>query len=338
MKQEREMRHNGKNERMKYKYRIHLKRIGRKDEKTMIEELKHLRGFEIYADFADFTIFNDDVADKYINHLMRENYSLSYINDNLRVLRAFLNWLRNQRGYKSKIDYNHIEYLGLSNNQRRTAKASEYKQSYKYPQIIDTIRKMPENKVIEKRDKALISLQALCGLRISELRTVKIKNIIEEDGNYFVYVNPKDMQVKFAKQRQANFMPLPDDIKQNVITWREYLMTQGFKKDSPLFPQIPAKFNQHNLLETTLTMNEIKSNTTIRGVFERAFKAAGYDYIRPHSFRHTQVRYAEKQSPEFMNATRQSLGHSSIDTSFSSYGHISNQEQTRRFSETAFEF
>lgn len=338
MAQEKDFRFNPKNERMKYKYRVHLKRIGRKDDKTMIEELKHLRGYEVYKDFQDFAGFNEEVADKYINYLLRDDFSLSYINDNLRVLRAFLNWLRNQRGYKSKISYNHIEYLGLTNNQRKTAKAPEYKKAYKYQQILTVIRNMPERTLIERRNKAILSLQALCCMRVSELRTIKIKNIIEEDGCYFVYANPKDMQIKYAKLRQANFLPLPDDIKQNIISWRDYLIGQGFKENAPLFPQIPATFNQHNLLETHLTMNEIKSDTTFRDIFRRAFEAAGIAYINPHSFRHTLARFAEKQSPEFLNAVRQSLGHSSIDTTLDSYGRLSNQEQTRRFNETKFDF
>lgn len=331
-RQDKDMRFNPQNERMKYKYRIHLKRIGRKDYKTMIEELKHLRCYENYMSFNGFTAFNHEIADKYINHLLQTGHSLSFINDNLRTLKAFLNWLRNQRGYKSKIDYNHIEYLCLSNNQRKTAKAPEYKKAYKYPQIIEAIRHMTSDTLVERRNKAMLSLQALCGLRISELRTVKIKNIIEEDGCYFVYVNPKDMHVKFAKIRQANFMPLPDDIKQNVLSWRDYLISQGFKDSCPLFPQIPNQFNQHNLLQSHLSMNEIKSNTTVREIFKRAFQAAGMEYINPHSFRHTKARFAETQSPEFLNAVRQSLGHSSIDTTLNSYGQLSNQEQSRRFS------
>jgi integrase/recombinase XerD len=331
-------RFNPRNERMKYKYRIHLKRIGRKDEKTIVEELKHLRGYEIYTGFDDFAAYNDEVADKYINYLLRDGFSLSYISDNLRVLRAFLNWLRNQRGYKSKINYNHIEYLGLTNNQRKTAKAPEYKKAYKYQQILSVIRTMPSRTLVEQRNKAIISLQALCGMRVSELRTIKIKNIIEEDSFHFVYANPKDMQIKYAKLRQANFLPLPDDIKANVLAWRNYLIEQGFKDASPLFPQIPAKFNQHNLLEIHLTMNEIKSGTTIRNIFKRAFGNAGITYINPHSFRHTLARFAEKQSPGFLNAVRQSLGHSSIDTTLDSYGRLSTQEQTRRFNETKFEF
>ena len=330
--------HNPKNERAKYKYRTHLKRALKKDMKTVISTLKHIRDYESFTEFADFRIFNDSIADKYISSLIDKDLSLSYIVDNIRTLKEFLKWLERQRGYRGKINYNHIDYLNISNNQRRIAKASEYKKSYKYEEILKTIRQMPERTIVQKRDKAIISLQALCGLRISELRTIKLKNLISEDGNYFVYINPKDMEVKTAKTRHANFMPLPSDIAQNIFNWLDYLAKQGFKDKEPIFPQVDSKFNQANLLESTITRNEIKSNTTIREIFRRAFEAAGYEYIRPHSFRHTIVRFAERQSPEFLNAVRQSLGHSSIDTTFQSYGQLSEVEQRNRISGLRYDF
>lgn len=324
--------YNASNERAKYAYRIHLRRALKKDEKTLVAILKHLREFELFTGFEDFVKFNEAVADKYVAHLFDRDLSLSHINDNLRALREFLKWLERQKGYRSKIHYNHIDYLNISNNQRRTAKATEYKQAYQFTQIFTTIRKMPNNTVTERRNKAMVSLQALCGLRIGELRTVKIKNLIEEDGDYFIYVNPKDMHVKFAKTRHANFMPLPADIVQNVIAWRDYLVRLSFASKEPLFPQISSQFNQFNLLHSQITHMPIKSDTTIREIFRHAFEAAGFAYIRPHSFRHTIARYAERQSPEFLNAVRQSLGHSHIHTTFQSYGELSEYEQRRRIS------
>ncbi|MEQ1789589.1 MAG: site-specific integrase [Rickettsiales bacterium] len=326
------------NERSKYKYRAHIRRALKKDNKTIIAILKHIRDFEKFIGFAGFEKFNETIADKYIASLFDADLSLSYIDDNIRTLKEFLRWLERQKGYRSKINYNHIDYLNISANQRKTAKATEYKKSYSYKQIIDTIRKMPDATITQRRNKAIISLQALCGLRISELRTIKLKNLIEEDGNYFIYVNPKDMEVKYAKTRHANFMSLPDDIIINVLEWRDYLIRQGFTDKDPFFPQINSVFNQHNLLENKITNNEIRSNTTIRNVFKSAFEIAGHVYLRPHSFRHTIARFAEKQTPEFLNAIRQSLGHSSIDTTFQSYGKLSEYEQRERISNSIFEF
>jgi integrase/recombinase XerD len=326
------------NERIKYTYRIHLRREGRKDEKTIIAALKHIRYFEIYLNFEGFTKFNDTIADKYITYMFNNKLSLSFINDNLRTLREFLSWLERQRGYRSKITYNHICYLNITNNQMRTAKAQEYKKSYTFEQIFHTLSLMPDKTIVDKRNKAIVSIQACCGFRVSEIRTMKIKNLMYEDGTYFVYVNPKDMNVKYAKTREADFMPLPKEIINNITQWKEYLIKQGFKPTDPIFPQINNSFNQNNLLEPQLTANEIRSGSTISNIFRNAFNAAGYEYIRPHNMRHTITRYAEKQTPEFMNAVRQSLGHSSINTTFNSYGQLSEYDQRKRISSAKLGF
>jgi integrase/recombinase XerD len=76
-----------------------------------------------------------------------------------------------------------------------------------------------------------------------------------------------------------------------------------------------------------MTKNEIKSGSQMRDVFKNAFEAAGLEYINPHNFRHTRTRFAMKQSPEYLNATRQSLGHKNIDTTLGSYGELSIYDQ-----------
>lgn len=315
------------NERIKYKYRMHLRRVRQKDEKTIVAALKHLRDFEAFIQFGGFEKFNDGVADKYISGMFARKLSLSYIGDNIRALKEFLNWLERQRGYRSKINFNHIDYLNISHNQRKEAKAMQYQHTYKFDQIIAMIRAMPDTTDKDKRDKAIVSLQALCTLRISELRTVKIKSMIEEDGVYFIYVCPKVMQTKFAKTRQVVFVPLPDDIRQNVLDWRDHLLSMGFKDNDPLFPIIDNSFNRQNLLEQSIKKTLIKSDTTVRAIFRRAFENVGLPYINPHSFRKTLARHAQNQSPAFLNAVRQNLGHSSIDTTLNSYGQLSELDQ-----------
>lgn len=327
---------NAANERMKYKYAKHLRRIGQKDEKTILAALKHIRDFEIFVNFAGFECFNDDFADKYIQGMFRDDYSLSYISDNIRALKDFLNWLERQRGYRSRIDYNHIDYLNISRNQRRTAKAKNYQKAHKFEKIIEAIRLMPERNDRQRRDKAIVSLQALCTLRVSELRTVKLKNLIEEDGAYFIDVCPKNVQSKFAKTRLAVFVPLPDDIKANVLNWRDFLKFIGFTDNDPLFPAVDNSFNRENLLEANIRASGIKSNTTIRNIFKTCFENAGMEYLKPHSFRHTLARYAQTKSPQFLNAVRQNLGNSSIDTTLNSYGQLSDYDQRRIISENNF--
>ena len=327
-KKEKQDQFNPANERIKYKYRIHVKRALKKDEKTIIVELKYLREYEIFSLFAGFEKYNSTQADKYINYLFDQDYSVSYINDALRTLKVFLTWLERQKGYRSKIDYNDIDYLNLSNNQRRAGKSVEHKKSYSYEQITTTIRKMPENEMIKRRNKAIVSANALGSLRISELRTIKLKNLIMEDGRCFIHVNAKDMASKRAKSRYADFVQLPQDIFDNVINWKNELEQKyGFKDKDPLFPKIPSNFNQLNLLESNITKEEIKSCSQVREIFKKAFNDAGFPYINPHNFRRTRTKFAMKQSPAYLNATRQALGHKNIDTTLNSYGDMSIDEQ-----------
>ena len=328
-KKEKQDQFNASNERIKYKYRIHVKRALKKDEKTIIAELKYLREFEIFSLFVGFEKYDSTQADKYVNYLFDQEYSLSYINDALRSLKVFLTWLERQKGYRSKINYNDIDYLNISNSQRKIAKATEHKRSYSFEQIINTIRQIPSETMIQRRNKAIISTNALCSLRVSELRTIKLKNLIEEDGQCFIHINPKDIASKTAKTRYADFAGLPQDIFDNVINWKNELTKLGFINKDPLFPKIPSNFNQFNLLESSITKDEIKSSSQMRDIFKNTFQSAGLEYINPHNFRHTRTRFAMKQSPEYLNATRQSLGHKNIDTSFNSYGELSIYEQRK---------
>ena len=325
--------YNSINERIKYQYRKHILRIGRKDIKTVAEALKHIRLFETYVDFKSFDVFNENLASNYVENLFRENKSLSFITSNLKSLRDFLNWLERQRGYRSKIDYNHIEYLNISRNHQREAKSQNYQITYKFDEIVKAIRLMPDTTEIERRNKALVSLQCLCTLRISELRTVKIRNLIEEDGIWFVDVNPKNMKVKFAKQRQVVLLQIAQDVQNNIIEWRDCLLSKDFTIEDPLFPIFDNRFNQKNLLELNLKPKEIRSDTTIRNIFKKVFENAGLEYINPHSFRKTLAKFAQTKSPAFLNAVRQNLGHSSIDTTLSRYGQLSLYDQRKHIAE-----
>ena len=178
---------------------------------------------------------------------------------------------------------------------------------------------MPQETMIQRRNKAMISLNALCSLRISELRTVKMRNLILEDENWFIHASPKDMKVKNSTPRYSPFVQLPQDITDNVINWKnELIQKHGLKDKDPLFPKIPRSFNWQNLLESEITKEEMRSSSAVRNIFETAFKAAGFEYINPHNFRHTRARFATKQSPEYLNATRQALGHKTIDTTLNS--------------------
>jgi len=324
---------NPANERLIYKYRKYLRSCGR-DEKTTTAFIKYIRSYQVMTDFEDFKKFNSDVADKFLEQLDNWDISESYLLHLIKAVKDFLLWLSGERGYQ-KIKRSDIVKLRLTDNQLKKARAIDYKKSYSFDQIIKTIRQMPSDTIKEMENKAVVSMQALGGLRISELRTIKIRNLIFNEGKYLVYVNPRDMNdVKRAKTREVFLLSLPQDILDNVLRWRDYLKEEeGFSEREPLFPAIPCNFKPKGLWGSNIKKHEIKSNSTIRSIFKQAFENAGYDYIRPHSFRHTIARWAERKTPELLNAVRQNLGHKSIQTTLQSYGELSSYDQGNRINE-----
>ncbi len=296
-----------------------------RDQKTWMAVMQHIHKFEEYTDFKSFEQIKLDKIKAYIDSMTGKNLSLSFVDHNVKALKKFFEWLPSQKGYK-KMDYNLSRYFQLTKNQRNTARAMEYKESYELSDIRQIISNMPSITISDRRNKAMVSLQALCGLRISELRSIKIKSLIfdKPSNRYMIYVSPKDMEdVKFAKTRQAFFMPFDKEWADNVINWKAELVKAGWQDKDPLFPIIPNRFNETNLWGESPQKIKIKSNTSILKVFKDAFTGSGQKYIRPHSFRHTIARWAETKTPEVFNAVRQSLGHSDIKTTFDSYGAFS---------------
>ena len=313
---------NPQNERIKFEYRKHLCRIKRADEKTLKVIFQHIREFEELTDFQSFPKITSDEVSQYVDKLSKSEVSLSYLSHNIRALNQFFLWLQGEADYRNKMEPHLADYFSLSRNQRRKACAPNYRKSYERTEIETAIDSMPKNTIIERRNRAIIALQYLCGLRISELRTLPIKNLEyhKDAQNYMVYVDPKVMDVKFAKTRPAFFMPFGEKYTQIVWDWKKELEALGFSQKAPLFPAIPIQFNQFNLLEPKPKQEFIKSNSTIRTIFGNAFKAVNLPYHCPHTFRHTIARWAERQRPDVFNAVRHSLGHSNIKTTFMSYG------------------
>ncbi|MBL0320389.1 MAG: tyrosine-type recombinase/integrase [Alphaproteobacteria bacterium] len=322
------------NERMKYKYRIYLRREKGYDDKTVISVLKQIRQYENFSDFILFTEFNDILADQFIRFLESKDLSASYLNSCVRNVRELLYWLQDQPGYKKKLSKKHISYLKLTRKQRAAAKAVNYQEAHDYGTIIDTIRKMPSENLTQRRNRAMICLQALSSLRSSELRTIKIKNLKCDQEGYFIYVSPKDMEVKFSKTRQTDLIQLEDDVLVHVIEWRDFLLSQEFPEDAPLFPSIKSNFGKVTLFNTVHLPEMIRSSSTIANIFKEAFHQAGHKYLRPHSFRHTYARAAGEKSFDVLQAASQSLGHDSIQTTIRSYGQIPVSEQRKRIANT----
>lgn len=328
--------HCAKNERIKRAYFEYLKEARRQNEVSIDAVAKALSRFEEYSKYRDFNSFHYQQAIAFKIHLAKQKASTSdrplsksTLNSTLRHLRQFFFWLAGQPGYRSRLNYTDSEYFNLSEKDTRVANAKRPKAVPTLDQISRTLKLMPNDHELEKRDRALIAFIALTGARDSATASLSLKHIDLEAG--CVHQDAREVKTKFSKTFTTTFFPLGKEFELIVKEWVEYLVVEHlWGEDDPLFPA--TKIGQSTELQFEaqgLDRQHWKTAAPIRRIFKQAFKAAGLPYYNPHSFRDTLVKLGQQRcrTPEEYKAWSQNLGHEQVLTTFTSYGEVSADRQ-----------
>ena len=131
--------YNPRNERLKREYLRFQKEAGRKADSTLDGIRKAIGRFEEYTGRKDFATFNKEQAVGFKKYLTRhrgartgEPMAKSTLVATVGNVKEFFRWLSWQSGFRSKVRPTDIEYLNLSENETRAAKAPRFKT---YPTI-----------------------------------------------------------------------------------------------------------------------------------------------------------------------------------------------------------
>ncbi|MGE4348688.1 MAG: tyrosine-type recombinase/integrase [Candidatus Berkiella sp.] len=333
-------RHNANNERIKRKYLVFLKQAKGQNEATIDAVAKAIARFESYNQYKDFKSFHYEQAIGFKKYLAKQKHhktgkplSLSTLNGTVRLLKAFLEWLSQESGYKSRIKYSDAQYFNLSEKDTRTAKAKRQQPVATIEQIKHVLRVMPSTTPIQKRDRALIAFTLLTGARDSAIASMKLKHV---DFNAdTVYQDAREVNTKFSKTFVTCFFPVGDDVRAIVFEWVTYLKTECLMgNEDPLFPKTKMIQDEDNGFKADgLTNEHWVSAAAIRKIFKYAFELADMPYFNPHSFRNTLAALGESlcQSPEEFKAWSQNLGHEGVLTTFYSYGEVQENRQVDIF-------
>jgi len=324
------MKINSSNERIKKQYLEYLKEAKKLSELTIDNIRKSILRWEEYTNYKDFSI-TKQLAIGFKKRLSEtkakrsgDSLSLSTMNSTINNLKDFFKWLGYQKGYKKSINILHVDYLSLSENETRAAKATGFKPYPTLEQIRKVIFSMPSNTDIEKRNQALLAFTILTGMRDGAIASLKLKHIDLEHG--LVKQDPREVKTKFRKRIDTFFFPVGDDIKQIVIDWIRYLKEEKlYGNDDPVFPRTKLELDEQNSFSSGgLEPIHWTSASPIMKVFKEAFIKAELDYYSPHTFRKTIVNLGEKlcKNPEEFKAWSQNLGHESPLTTFVSYGYV----------------
>jgi len=296
-------RHNEANEIVKYQFFEELKHVQQKDPKTVRQHVNAIHEFELATGFKGFKSYTAEDAKVFKHHLNNkknkrtgQSISRSLYANYVAHVRTFFEWLyKNAKGY-TKLKPRDIAYLKVTQNEANQAKATNYQESHEVAGLLATIRNMPEQTIVEKRNKAMFSLVLLTSARISSLQTARVGSVkyMKEFDNWAFLQNPKTHKTKFAKNITSFFVGQCQDIIDNIANWQAYIVSQGFRDNDYLFPRTKSGFNKQGEPIVELTKEVIKSDTVIRDALKDALTLNGLKYISPHKFRHSITREARK--------------------------------------------
>jgi integrase len=232
--------------------------------------------------------------------------------------------LAREPGYRSKISYTDADYFSLSDKDVAVARARRDKPVPTIAQVEHVLSMMPNDTVVQRRDRALIAFTMLTGARVGALASFRRGDVNAAGG--YVDHDARHVQSKFAKTFRTHFMPVSDRASAIVRDWHAELSADVARgQDDPLFPATAvAPDDQGSFVATGLLQSGWSGTGPVRDVFRRAFGLAGLAYFNPHSFRDMLVRHAMTLdlTPEAMKAWSQNLGHADVLTTFTSYGQV----------------
>lgn len=313
-----------------------LKEAKRQSDASVDGVTKAINRFEEYTKYKDFKQFHYQQAVGFKKHLMSqknvatdEPLSKATLHTTLRHLKAFFQWLAQESGYRSRINYSDTEYFNLSEKDARIANAKRKRPVPTIEQVTKILEVMPSVTNVEMRDRALVAFTLLTGARDSAIASLRLKHI--DIAEQSLYQDAREVNTKFSKTFTTYFFPVGELPLQIFTEWVNYLTKElAFGPDDPLFPKTKVKNSQNRKFEA---MGLVREHWTtagpIRRIFKQAFKVADLPYYNPHSFRHTLVRLGEKlcSNAEEFKAWSQNLGHEGVLTTFYSYGDVSDYRQ-----------
>ena len=188
---------------------------------------------------------------------------------------------------------------------------------------------MPSRTPRELRDKAIVSLLCLTGIRVGALISLRVKhvNIAEKSVHQF----SREVMTKFGKSIDTFFVHGFDEAESALEQWLTHLDTNElFGPDDPLFPATAVRAHAKTGFQAMgFERRHWKTSDPVRKIVRSAFDAAGVPNYGPHAFRHMLARRAVNQSSSVAElvANAQNLGHSDPLTTLRSYGQLSRERQ-----------
>lgn len=286
--------------------------------------------WQIFFKNEDFANFNSEKALSFRDWLQNRKAqsvsgSLSHATqaNYLRRIKRFFLWLADHPHYR-KISKNEAKFLRLSKKDNAIVRLGTTKKIPSLEEVREVIESIVAESEIDNRDRAIICLALITGMRISALISLKMSSF--DKKNRTLDQNPGNgVKTKNSKRILTTFIPIGwEDPEKFFIEWFEYLESKGCDANNPIFPVTSHCISSERISYSKVAVgNEFwKDSSSARKIFQKRFNEAGLPYFHPHSFRHLAVNIISKTrlTEEEKKAFSVNLGHANVGTTFGSYG------------------
>jgi integrase len=323
--------HTSDNLRIKRKYLVWRKDSKGLSDASVDKSAAAVSVYEAFLNGKDFRSFHSERARSFKRHLSSQQnqrngskLSSSSINGILREVSAFLSWLADQPGYKSKITRSDIDYLSPDRKSDAARRNSCWKPHPSPAQVVKVLSNMPTDTVLQRRDRALLAFLFLTGSREGAAITIRLGHV---DLVYAcVHFDGRSVDTKFGKTFTTAFFPMPTPCEQILRDWiSELRQDHQFSDSDPLLPKTRVGVGPERKF-AALGIDRVpwSSASSAAKIFKQAFVDAGQPPFSPHRVRDTLVELAKDhcRTPEDYKAWSQNMGHEDVLTTFRSYGSV----------------
>mgnify|MGYP004447052111 FL=1 len=276
------------------KFLEYLKSVKKHSDNTIISYQDDLKELASVLNNNIIDINEEDIK-KYLNYLYDKSYNKNTISRKLSGVRSFYNYLYNH-------DIIKINYFTDVHNPKKIRSLPHYLKTSEIDKVLDNTNEVT---LYGERNKLIVELLYVTGLRVSELVNIKLKDIDKYNKSIKILGKGSKERIVYYEDNCSKLL-------------KKYLNNTRRKLD---------KNNSEYLLLNKFG-NKL-STRMIRNILNNLTIGTSIEQIYPHMIRHTFATTMLNNGADLMTV-KELLGHESINTT-SIYTHVTNEQIRKVF-------
>ena len=323
----RKSRLNPVNEEIKQNYRFYLKhqRDFKLNNDSIKDKMSKIDKYDEFFNYADFMSFDTNKGVKYYDYLIerfeQNQIEMTTVLSYLMTIKEFLYWyFINHKCKARKKLLESLVTLEPKDEHRRLAQRLEYVE-YPTHEEFEQIISFPEETILDKRDKAILTFLYLSGARVGAVATATIKSF-DEKRRIFFQDPLEGIKTKRSKHIISILLKFDKKYYECIRSWINFLKVEcGFRGIDPLFP----------VVKDVVKKNFMNGEGDYRKMIAKRCRDVSLPEYHPHAFRHAHIYKAlsyVRNGWQF-RALSQNVGHESMMTILEKYAKMRPDEYMR---------